>query len=420
MIMERTMGNGIRVMMEQMQGVRSVALGVWVNAGSVRESKAEAGASHFIEHMVFKGTERRSAADIAAEMDNVGGTLNAFTSKECTCFYAKVLDEHLSIAADVLADLVFHSTFDAEELEKERRVVLEEILMTEDSPEDVSAETAGALFFQGDPLALPILGTKESIGAMSRETLLSYKQAHYVPKNIVIACAGSFSPDKLMELLERHFSIPESPLSAGPFVQGYPGGRRVQFVKKDIEQIHLTLALPGFARDSEGQYPLAVLSNIIGGSMSSRLFQRIREERGLAYTVYSYPLFYANTGAFALYAGTGEQQAAEVVRLMRKELAEIRENGVTEEEFLRCREQLKGSYLLSMESSNAHMSALGKVALLQNREYNEAETIRRIECVTMEDIQRILPTVLDESNLSAAFVGRVERQRTAIEAALEE
>ena len=180
MIMERTMGNGIRVMMEPMQGVRSVALGVWVNAGSVRESKAEAGASHFIEHMVFKGTERRSAADIAAEMDNVGGTLNAFTSKECTCFYAKVLDEHLSIAADVLADLVFHSTFDAEELEKERRVVLEEILMTEDSPEDVSAETAGALLFQGDPLALPILGTKESIGAMPRETLLSYKQGHYV------------------------------------------------------------------------------------------------------------------------------------------------------------------------------------------------------------------------------------------------
>jgi len=192
MIVQKILSNGIRVFMEPMQGVRSAAIGVWINAGSVRENASEAGASHFIEHMVFKGTSRRSAADIAAEMDNIGGTLNAFTSKECTCFYAKVLDEHLPIAADLLADIVFHSEFDAEELEKERHVILEEILMTEDSPEDVSAETAAALFFQGDPLALPILGSKESIRSISRECLLNYRDQHYVPNNVVIACAGSF------------------------------------------------------------------------------------------------------------------------------------------------------------------------------------------------------------------------------------
>lgn len=418
MVIQQILENGVRVVMEPMQGVRSVAVGIWVNAGSVREAADEAGASHFIEHMVFKGTGRRSAADIAAEMDNVGGSINAFTSKECTCYYAKVLDEHLPIAVDMLADIVFHSAFDPEELEKERRVILEEILMTEDSPEDVSAETGNALFFDGDPLALPILGTRESISSISRDKLLSYRGSHYVPKNIVVACAGSFRPDRLLALLGEHFDLPASDDCAGPFRQSYPGGRRFRFVQKDVEQVHVTLTLPGFCRDGEDQYPLAVLSNIIGGSMSSRLFQRIREERGLAYSVYSYPLFYAKTGAFALYAGTGEEQAAEVVRLMRQELADIRENGVAEAEFLRCREQLKGSYILGMESSSAHMNTLGKVALLQNSEYDEAETLRRIECVTMEDIRRIVPVVLDETNLCAALVGRVEGQQAALEAAL--
>ena len=219
-------------------------------------------------------------------------------------------------------------------------------------------------------------------------------------------------------MFERCFDLKQSDVPGKPAAQGYPGGRRFRFVKRDTEQIHLTLALPGFARDLPEQYALAVLSNIIGGSMSSRLFQSIREKRGLAYSVYSYPMCYANTGAFLLYAGTGEQQAAEVVRLMRQELRDIRENGVSEAEFLRCREQLKGSYLLGMETSSAHMNALGKVALLQNREYSETETLRRIECVTMKDIRRIVPIVLNEENLCAAFAGRVETQQTAIEAAL--
>lgn len=401
-----TLKNGVRVVMQRMDAVRSVSLGVWINTGSVRESSKESGASHFIEHMVFKGTERRSSAEIAAEMDSIGGTLNAFTSKECTCFYARILDEHLPLAVDILSDIVLHSTFASEELEKEKSVIIEEILMNEDSPEDVTAETANELFFGDDPLSRPILGTKKTVSSFTRESLLSYMEKHYVPKNIVIACAGHFDEDKLLSLVEKEFDMQRNERQNEPLEQGFTGGSRLSCVKKDIEQVHITLMSPGYARDVKGQYPLAVLSNVIGGSMSSRLFQSIREQRGLAYSVYSYPIYYTDTGSFALYAGTGEKQSVEVFRLMLDELKSIREKGITEEEFTRCKEQLKGSYLLGMESSGAVMNAIGKVALLQNREYDEAETINSISCVKMEDVDEAIRYALDPKNFVAALVGR--------------
>ena len=410
----RELKNGVRVAMERMDHVRSVSIGIWVNTGSVREGDDEGGASHFIEHMAFKGTPTRTAEQIAAEMDAIGGSLNAFTSKECTCFYAKVLDEHLPIAVDLLSDITFHSTFEAEELEREKRVIVEEILMTEDTPEDLTAERANALFFQQDPLARPIQGTRESVTAFDRERLLSYRAAHYTPRNTVVACAGHFEEETLLKLLEDKLDLAASDLAAAPLRQAYPGGARAECVQKDIEQVHLTLMFPGFARDAAGQYPLAILSNIIGGSMSSRLFQSIREQRGLAYSVYSYPVFYASTGTFALYAGTGEAQAVEVVKLMREELARLRSDGVTPEEFDRCKAQLKGSYLLGLEGSGARMNVIGKVALLQNREYREEDTLNRIACVTIKDVEDMIPTVLDESQMCASFVGRVEHQRDAL------
>lgn len=414
----RELKNGVRVAMERMEHVRSVSIGIWVNTGSVRESEGEGGASHFIEHMAFKGTASRSAEQIASEMDAVGGNLNAFTSKECTCFYAKVLDEHLPIAIDVLSDITFHSTFPADELEREKHVILEEILMTEDSPEDLTAERANALFFQEEPLARPILGTRESVLAFDRDRLLAYRREHYTPRNIVVACAGHFDEATLMRLVEEKLNLEPSERCALPLAQRYPGGARAQCVQKDIEQVHLTLMLPGFARDAADQYPLAVLSNVIGGSMSSRLFQSIREQRGLAYSIYSYPIYYAATGTFALYAGTGEKQAVEVVRLMREEMEKLRSEGITTQEFERCKAQLKGSYVLGLEGSGARMNAIGKVALLQNREYREEDTINSIECVTMEDILRVIPIVLDESQLCASFVGRVEHQEGALLRAL--
>lgn len=414
----RELKNGVRVVMERMEHVRSVSVGIWVNTGSVREAEDEGGASHFIEHMAFKGTARRTAEQIAAEMDAVGGSLNAFTSKECTCFYAKVLDEHLPVAIDVLSDITFHSTFPEDELEREKHVILEEILMTEDSPEDLTAERTNALFFQNEPLARPILGTRESVLAFDRDRLLAYRKEHYTPRNVVVACAGHFDEEALMRLVEEKLDLEASDRCASPLVQRYPGGARAECVQKDIEQVHLTLMLPGFARDVADQYPLAVLSNVIGGSMSSRLFQSIREQRGLAYSIYSYPIYYAATGTFALYAGTGENQAVEVVRLMREELEKLRSEGVTREEFERCKAQLKGSYVLGLEGSGSRMNTIGKVALLQNREYREEDTINSIECVTMEDIRRVIPIVLDESQLCASFVGRVAHQEDALLQAL--
>lgn len=415
MITVKTMQNGIRLVTERMEHVRSVAIGVWVDTGSVRENAQEAGASHFIEHMVFKGTEKRSAEQIAAEMDAVGGNLNAFTSKECTCYYAKVLDEHLPIAVDILSDIVLHSTFAQEELQKEQGVIVEEILMTEDTPEDLAAEESNMLFFGEESLASPILGTKETVQSFDRASLLAYKDKHYLPKNIVLAVAGNFDEQSLYSLLEEKFSVPENSEAAQPLDEQYPGGKRLKLVQKDIEQVHINMTLPGFARDDAGQYPLAVLSNILGGSMSSRLFQSIREKRGLAYSIYSYPSSYTTTGTFSLYAGTGEQQAVQVTELMLEEIEKIRKQGVTQQELVRCREQLKGSYLMGMESTHAHMNALGKVMLLQKREYNEAETLRQIECVTMDDIDRILSVCMNTDNLCTAVIGRVECNREKLE-----
>ena len=414
MICQTTLPSGIRLIYERIEHVRSVSLGVWVDTGSVRETAETAGASHLIEHMVFKGTERRSAEQLAIEMDAIGGNMNAFTSKECTCFYAKVLDEHLDLAADVLSDIAFHSVFDPDELKKEQGVVLEEILMNEDSPEDLASEESNMLFFGDETLASPILGTKESVRAFSRESLLAYKNEFYVPKNIVIACAGHFEEQKLIETISRWFEQPAQERAANPVLQRYPGGKREKFIDKDIEQVHLCLTLPGFARDSDGQYPIAVLSNIIGGSMSSRLFQSIREKLGLAYSVYSYPTSYTGTGTFTLYAGTGEAQAAQVLGRMIDEIERVRKEGVTKEELERCRDQLKGNYLLGMESTSSRMNALGKVLLLQKREYNEQETIRRIECVTMEDIERIIPVCLDFKQASTALVGRLKKQKPVL------
>jgi len=270
------------------------------------------------------------------------------------------------------------------------------------------------LFFGDETLASPILGTKESVRAFTRESLLAYKNEFYVPNNIVVSVAGNFEEQTLIDSVTKWFDIPASSRATEPILQRYPGGKREKLVEKDVEQVHICLTLPGFARDSDGQYPIAVLSNILGGSMSSRLFQSIREKLGLAYSVYSYPTSYTGTGTLTLYAGTGEKQAKEVLSRMVEEMERVRKEGVTKEELTRCRDQLKGSYLLGMESSSARMNALGKTLLLQKREYSEQETLRRIECVTMDDIERIMPVCLDLNNASTALVGRVKKQKAAL------
>ncbi len=407
----QVLDNGMRVVGESMEHMRSVSIGVWVGTGSVCEREGEHGASHFIEHMLFKGTQKRTAQQIAAEMDSIGGNINAFTSKECTCFYAKVLGEHLPKGMDILSDIVRYSTFDPVELEREKGVVCEEIMMNEDSPEDLAHDTLAQLFFNGNMLALPILGTKESVQAFTREGLLDYMRRHYMPNNVVISCAGNVEKGRMLDLVREYFAGDGKgetmQLDAGLRL----GGNQFQAIEKDIEQIHICMGLPGFALDTPEQFPLMVLNNVLGGSMSSRLFQKIREERGLAYSVYTYPSTYKSAGSFGIYAGTGEAQAEQVTELILEELGNIRAHGITQAELVRGKEQFKGNYLLGQEGTANRMMSLGRSELLLNKQYDEEETLQRIENVRMEDVEKIIPIVLDEKHMSSVFVGRVEARK---------
>ena len=415
MIKQAKLTNGIRVIMEPMDHLRSVSIGVWVNAGSVYETGADAGISHFIEHMAFKGTDRRSAAQIAAEMDAVGGNLNAFTAKECTCFYAKVLDENLPLAVDMLADIALHPALDEGEMEKEKRVVEEEILMSEDSPEDKAFETAGAGYYADTPLAGPILGTAETVSAFTRDQILSYMDRRYISGNMVIACAGSFAPETLLPLLEEAFR--DCRRGAGDMIEEREpdAGQRWLFVPKSTQQVNACLMLPGFPLDTGENFALAVLSNALGGSMSSRLFQKIREEKGLAYSVYTYPMAYRDTGAICLYFGSGRKQAVKTLLLSLEELDMLRESGLTQAEFERSRAQLKGSFLLGMEGSGAHMNAIGKRLLLQNKEFTIEDTLSAIECVTIDRVNEILEHVFSPRRAILAAVGPTKRVQQDLE-----
>lgn len=404
---QKQLKNGIRVVYEQIPSIRSVSIGIWVGAGSLHEYAEINGITHFIEHMLFKGTTNRTAKQIAVEMDSIGGSINAFTAKECTCYYAKVLDEHLDTAVDMLCDIVLHSELIPEEMEREKGVVCEEIYMTEDSPEDLVFEMGAALFFADTTLERPILGTEETVKRLRREDLQSYMATHYTSDNMVVACTGSFEPEQLLTLLERKFTAPNAVALKNPQPYAIKPGFRTAFSQKDIEQVHTCISFPAFPLETDEYYALCVLSNMLGGSMSSRLFQKIREEKGLAYSVYTYPMAYCGVGALCVYAGSGERQAREVLRLMLEEFADIIHNGINEEEFIRCKEQLKGSYLLGLESAGSKMNAIGKTMLLQNRLYSQEKTLSRIESVQIHDIIRIIPQVFGAKTMTCAAVGRV-------------
>ena len=419
MVKRQVLPNGIRVIMQRMPEFRSVAMGAWIAAGAVYEQEQEAGVSHFIEHMLFKGTQTRSAVEIAATMDGIGGNLNAFTAKECTCYYVKVLDEHIGVAVDVLSDMLLHPKLDPGDIEKEQGVVCEEILMVQDTPEDLVHEMLASAMYENTPLSKPILGSQQSVRVLTRESLQGYMNRHYCADSIVIACAGNFEEEALIALLseklqdgcgQRKSDMPESTLRTG---------RSFQAAEKDIEQVHIAMGLRGFAADTDQLYAMLILNNAFGGSMSSRLFQTIREERGLAYSVYSYPSSYNKTGYFALYAGTGEKQAPEVVQLMLEEIEKLRRDGITKEEFTRSKEQLKGGYMLGQESTSARANAIGKSELLRGMVYTDEQIMARIERVSMDDVMDILPEVLNLDNGAASFVGRMSAQAKQIEQMLQ-
>lgn len=400
-----TLPNGLRIVGERLGYVRSCTVGVWVKVGSMNERPEENGLSHFIEHMVFKGTQRRSARDIAEEMDAVGGQLNAFTSKDCTCFYAKVIDEDLELALDILSDLSLHPTFDNAELQKERGVVLEEIAMVEDTPEDLVFEVLADAQFDG-ALRYPILGSGERIRAYQRDDLVGYWKRHYVPKNTVLAIAGNYDWDGFVALCEKYFDV--FPNQSAPEA---PKGEETRFVSgrkardKDTEQLHICMGFPGTELGSDELYPMSVFNNLLGGGMSSRLFQRIREELGMAYSVYTYPSSYPGCGSFNLYAGTTPENGETVIREMNEQMKKLLAEGTTEKEFRSAKAQLRGGYVLGLESSSGRMQSIGRSTLLLNRLMSPEETMDKIEAITMEDVMAIGRKIL--SNIpSAAVVGR--------------
>jgi predicted Zn-dependent peptidase len=405
-VIERyTCENGLRIVTERIPSVRSVALGIWVGTGSKYENDVNNGISHFLEHMFFKGTASRSAKEIAETFDEIGGNVNAFTSKEYTCYYARVLDQHAPIALDVLADMYFHSVFDADELEKEKNVVIEEISMYEDTPDDLVHDLISRACYADHPLGYSILGTEDVLRSLKREDLLTYIERRYLPTNTVITIAGNFEYGLIEEIKRRFSSFHRE---ADPLVMAAPtfvGNTIAQH--KATEQAHLCISLPGFAVGHDEIYSLILLNNVLGGSMSSRLFQEIREERGLAYSVYSYHSSYREAGTFTIYTGTAPEHVGQVFDIVTHVLREVAERGITDKELNKGKEQLKGSLMLSLESTNSRMSRLGKNELLLGRHFSLDEIIAKIDRVTHDSI-RSVASQLFRSKLALAMVSPLE------------
>ncbi|NCB63829.1 MAG: insulinase family protein [Clostridia bacterium] len=399
-----TLPNGVRIVTEHVPALRSASLGIWVGTGSRSEKPSEGGAAHFIEHMVFKGTARRTAAELAQEMDAIGGQVNAYTTKECTCFYARCLDDHLPRALDLLCDMVFESRFDEADVQTERGVILEEIGMYEDNPEDVCSERLMSAVYKGTALARPILGKKTTLEKMTGAWLKDYHKAHYLPSDIVVSLAGSF-PSFAVEELKARFI-------------GLAGGRRtkekpvsyqsaVTVKKKATEQNHLTLAFPGLAYGDERRFALQLLSSMLGGGMSSRLFQEVREKRGLCYSVYSYGAGHAETGVFGIYTALGKETEAEALKTICGVVRDFAERGPERDELERARELSKANVLMGLESTQARMSSLGRGILLQDKTLTTDEVIQAYDAVTAEDVKAMAKAIFDFKDASLSAVGRV-------------
>lgn len=406
MIQKITLKNGLRVLLEPMPYVRSCALGIWIHAGSRFETPSNNGVSHFLEHMFFKGTTSRTAQELAWQMDQIGGQSNAFTAKECTCFHAKCLTEHMPEAFDLLSDMYHHSLFRPEDIALEREVIKEEINMYEDSPEDLCIDTLHEGMWSHSSLSLPILGTEDSLDGLHREELQRYRSAHYTPQNTVIAIAGNFDRQKLLELTEGYFK------ADAPAAVQQQGARPLYTPcklarAKEIEQNHIALGFEGVDVKDEDIYSISVLANVLGGSMSSRLFQEVREKRGLAYSIYAFTTSYQDAGAFTIYAALTPSAQREAVQVICEQIDDIVHHGITQEEFLRGREQMKANLIMGHESVTGRMSSLARGEMFRGYLPTLDETIARMDALTMEDIHRTARRVLRLENMSQCVVGDV-------------
>lgn len=405
MITLHTFNSGLRLVVNKTDFLRSVSIGIYTAAGSSFENTGNCGISHFVEHMMFKGTKKRSAMDIVEALDSVGAQVNAFTAKEMTCYYTKSTSEHFEHCLEVLSDMFFNSVYADAEMEKEKKVVLEEMSMTEDSPEDVCHELLAKAYFGDNPLGRPILGTQETVKNFTRADILDYIGKHYTACNTVISIIGNIEPETAIAAVGTYL---DEHIQEGGKCASYAGFHKpvavYKSVKKKIEQANIALAFPGFEFSSKLGQSVSLMSTVLGGGMSSRLFQRIREEQGLAYSIYSYVSSYKNNGQFTIFVGTNPSSACQACESIRDELKKIKKDGVSEAEFKKGKAQLKGAFIMAQESASSMMNAQGKTMLLTDTTYDIDERLRDIDAVSQESLKEVIDSVIDFDKVAVANV----------------
>jgi len=400
-----TLKNGIKVILTPLSQYRSVSIGLWVKTGSIDENSSTSGLSHFIEHMLFKGTKEYSARDIAELFDSVGGDLNAFTSKECTCFHSKVLDQHIDIPIKILADMIQNPLLDELDIQKEKTVVLDEIMMAEDTPDDVSYDLIAKTIYKSGSLSRPILGNKDTLEKFDKAMIVSHMEKFYTTDNMIISIAGSYEHDQVIALLEETFNSVSSKHIPNPHSHKFYS--ETDFIERDIEQVHLEIAYEGMPYASTDVFTLAVLNNILGASVSSRLFQNIREAEGLTYTINSYVTQYEASGLFSVYASMQVANLERVCFLVKKEISSLYIDGVTSEELTRSKEQLKGNYILDLEGTESYMNLTGKGCLINTKIRTPEDVENEINDVTKEKVNALINKLFTNSP-AIALVGRVD------------
>jgi predicted Zn-dependent peptidase len=400
--------NGLIVLTERMEHLRSVAMGVWIKSGSRCESAELNGISHFVEHMLFKGTKSRTAQRIAREMDSIGGNLDAFTSKETICFNVKSLSDHVPIALDVLSDMVLNPTFALPDIERERGVILEEIKIDEDNPDVLVHELFTQSFWKGHPLGKPILGTTETVGRFGQQQLFGYHGDRFHGGNMVFSAAGNLDHDRFVAAVEEKLSALEGGEAPQELSAPEPSARIILRNKKALEQVQICLGVPAPRVTDDSRYATSILNTVLGGGMSSRLFQTIREERGLAYSVYSDMSPYRDTGNFCVYAGTSGSKALEVIDLILAEFRNLKEIPISDEELTRAKDQLKGNILMGMESSNARMANLARQEMYFHQFYSVDEIIARIEEVDATQVQTMAQRLFEPGRIAVTLLGRLD------------
>jgi predicted Zn-dependent peptidase len=418
MAQKTVLSNGVRVVTERVPGVHSVSIGIWIKAGTRHELPQECGMAHFLEHMLFKGTRRYSAADISRIIDSVGGFLNAFTTKEYTCFYVKVLKDHMRLAVDLLADIFFNSVFAPEEIDKERNVVVQEINMVKDTPDDYIQDLFNQAFFHGHPLGCNILGDLETVSRFGQEDITGFFRREYlVPGRIIISAAGSIGHPEFVDAVGGYFELlrgSRAKDTAHPFVPT----RAVSFNVRPLEQVHVSIGTHGLDQHDRNRHALFVLNVISGGSMSSRLFQEIRENRGLAYSVYSFTASFHDAGMYGVYMGVVRETMQEALEVVLQQLARFSREPVTDEELVHAKEQLKGNLLLALECTDSRMSRLAKCEIYHNAYIPIQKVLREIEAVTAETVCELARQMFRDDFLTFTFLGPLEAQDLAPECLL--